>query len=228
MKYNLTPGLITDRMNTLNLSEREIVRMTRIAQFQFRQARQAHQLDGHISLSQITRLATELGVSVPELLAPPDQAGSRPASAVEKEDTETVIPILVSATALVSITHAARILGWTRERIEHALAAVPPALEGTGLRLHVSSGRAKITADSPDGALLHSISRLQTMTAGLNLSQARTLQRIANGDAVFHRNIGNQEKLTLGSLKNMGCIELDEQAQYRPTVDRRLVLPDIE
>ncbi|WP_157519109.1 hypothetical protein [Modestobacter sp. Leaf380] len=45
---------------------------------------------------------------------------------------------------------------------------------------------------------------------------------------MFHRNVGQQEKLPLGALGNMGCIELDDQAQYRPTFDMRLVLPDIE
>jgi hypothetical protein len=229
MKYHLTPNLITDRMNSLNLSERAIVRNTQIPQFQFRQARQSHQLDGHISLAQINRLASELGISVPELLAPPDPV-STPVPAVDTEDdVQTLVPILVSAPSLVSVAHAARILRWKRERIEAALAAIPAALEGTGLRLQTSSGRVKIAAsDSPDKAVLHAIGRLQTVTAGLNRSQARTLLRIVNGEAVFHRNIGNQEKLSLGALKNMGCIEVGEKAQYQPTVDLCLVLPDIE
>lgn len=236
MKIDFDRDLITDRMNALGLAERAIVQRAQIPYFQFRQARKTGQFDGHITLSQIHRLATELGLTLTELLSPSspasrerDDSDEIDESTVGADDAQVLIPVLVSVPRLASIAHAARTLGWTRERIEDALAAIPSLLDGTGLRLHTINGRAKITfIDSPSKALLHTIGRLQTTTAGLNLTQARTLQRVADGEAVFHRNVGQQEKLVLGALKNMGCIELDEDAQYRPTTDLRLVLPDIK
>ncbi|SOC50408.1 hypothetical protein SAMN05660748_3156 [Blastococcus aggregatus] len=235
MKIDFERDLITDRMNILGLSERAIVQKTKIPYFQFRQARKTGQFDGHVTLSQIHRLAFELGLTVAELLSPPSPAEPDQDGASEQEertsptaDAQVLIPVLVSVPRLASIIHAARTLGWTRERIEDALASIPPVLEGTGLRLHKINGRATITPIDSAKSLLQVIGRLQTTTSGLNASQARTLLRITNGEPVFHRNIGNQEKLTLGALKNMGCIELDEQAQYRPTADIRLALPDID
>lgn len=236
MKIDFDRNLITDRMNALGLAERAVVQRTQIPYFQFRQARKTGQFDGHITLSQIDRLATVLGLTIIELLSPPSRANGEQddshemdESAVGSDDAQVLIAVLVSVPRLVSIAHAARSLGWTRDRIEHALTAIPPALEGTGLRLHTINGRAKIASiESPSQALLRAIGRLQSTTAGLNLTQARTLQRIADGEAVFHRNVGQHEKLVLGALKNMGCIELDEDAQYRPTTDLRLALPDIK
>ncbi|TFV47505.1 hypothetical protein [Blastococcus sp. TF02A-35] len=231
MKIRINRDLITDRMNMLALHERAIVQRTQIPQSQFRQARQSGELDGHTSLSQLHRLATELGVRLTDLLDPPEAAAPQqevPGPANDRGGVETLIPILVSATNMVSLAHAARVLGWSRDHMDAVLAAVPAALHGTGLRLHHVNGRAKVmSTDSPGRAVAYAIGCLQTMAAGLNLAQARTLRRIVNGETVFHRNIGKEEKLTLGALKNMGCIELDDMAQYRPTSDLALALPDL-
>jgi hypothetical protein len=230
MKITINRDLITDRMNMLGLSERAMVKRTQLPLKQFRQARQVGQFDDHTPLSQLHRLATELGISLVELLsAPTSDAIDEPTAASTEDDVETLIPILVSVPNLVSVAHAARVLGWSRDHMENVLAAVPARLEGTGLRLHHFNGRAKIVAiDSPGKAVAHAIGRLQTMTLGLKLNQAQTLRRIINGETVFQRNIRNEDKLTLGALKNMGCLELDEKAQYQPTADLRLVLPDIK
>ena len=229
MKISINRDLITDRMNDLALHERAIVQRTQMPQSQFRQARRTGQLDGHTPLAQIQRLATELGVPLTELLDAPGAVPNRqhqPAN--ESSGVETLIPLLVAATNLVSVAHAARVLGWSRDHMDRVIEEIPARLEGTGLRLHHVNGRARITGiNSPTNALARTIGRLQTMTAGLNLSQAHTLRRIANGENAFDRNIGNQEKLTLGALKNMGCIELDDKAQYRPTAELRLALPDL-
>lgn len=230
MKITINRDIITDRMNALALAERTLIQRTQIPQFQFRQARQSGQFDGHTTLNHVHRLATELGISLGDLLSPPQsdtpQSDTPPAS---EDDVATLIPLLVSATHLVSVSHAARVLGWTRDRIETAVAAIPARLDGTGLRLHNINGRAKITtADATGKATANAIVRLQTMTAGLKANQAATLRRIVDGESVFQRNIGNQEKLTLGALKNMGCIELDEKAQYRVTAAMQLALPDVK
>jgi hypothetical protein len=235
MKIYFDRNLITDRMNDLGLSERTIVQKTNIPYFQFRQARKTGQFDGHVTLSQIHRLASELGLTLAELLSPHNPCEPNRDDSSEQDeptgptcDAQVLIPVLVSVPRLVSITHAARTLGWTRERIEDALAAIPSILEGTGLRLHKINSRATVTPIDSAKSLGQAIGRLQTTTSGLNASQAHTLRRITNGEPVFHRNVGQQEKLTLGALKNMGCIELDDQAQYGPTADLRLALPDAE
>lgn len=230
MKILIDRNLITDRMNDLGLSERSIIQKTRLPQFQFRQARQTGQLDGHISLAEANRLATELGVSLPELLAPPapDASEAEPTTSTPEEDLQLLIPLLVTAPHMVSIAHVARTLGWTRDHIEELLTAIPPRLTGTGLRLHTNNGRITITAvDSGSKTLRYAVGRLQTTTMGVTASSAATLRQIVNGDDVFHRNVGQTERLSLGALKNMGCIELDDKALYRPTSDMRLVLPDI-
>ena len=68
---------------------------------------------------------------------------------------------------------------------------------------------------------------LPVSTSGLTTTQASTLRRIVNGAQVFQRNIGKEQQLVLGALKNMGCVELDASAQYQPTQDLRLALPDL-
>ena len=92
----------------------------------------------------------------------------------------------------------------------------------------LQSGGARPDLDPVDlpKPLAQTITRLQTATSGLTASQASTLRRIVNGAQVFQRNIGKEEQLVLGAPKNMGCVELDASAQYQPTEDLRLALPD--
>ncbi|MCW2695905.1 MAG: hypothetical protein JWR62_990 [Modestobacter sp.] len=186
-------------VDDLALHERSLIERTQIPQFQFQQARRSGQFDGRTTLAQVHRLATELGVSLAELLASPQPATAQePATATTSGDVETLIPILVSTTNLVSVAHAARVLGWSRDHIDAVLAAIPAALDGTGLRLHHVKGRANIAwIDSQGNAMARTVGRLQTMTVGLNLTQAHTLRRITNGETIFQRHIGKEEKLTL-------------------------------
>ena len=108
-----------------------------------------------------------------------------------------------------------------------ALEQIPAALEGTGLRLHRIKDKAKVNPVDLPKPLAQTITRLQTATSGLTATQASTLRRIVNGAQVFQRNIDKEEQLVLGALKNMGCVELDASAQYQPTQDLRLALPDL-
>jgi hypothetical protein len=91
------------------------------------------------------------------------------------------------------------------------------------------SGSARPDLDPVDLSkpLVQTITRLQTAASGLTATQASTLCRIVNGAQVFQRNIGKEEQMVPGALKNMGCVELDASAQYQPTRDLRLALPDL-
>ena len=68
---------------------------------------------------------------------------------------------------------------------------------------------------------------MQTKSRGLTVAQAATLKRVADGNHSTKRNIGNSERVILGALKNMGCIELDDHAGWRATNDLRAALPDL-
>ncbi len=60
------------------------------------------------------------------------------------------------------------------------------------------------------------------------MAQAATLKRIVDGNHSTQRNIGNAERVILGALKNMGCIELDDKAAWRTTDDLRAAVPDLQ
>ncbi|MBD8870619.1 hypothetical protein [Nocardioides donggukensis] len=68
---------------------------------------------------------------------------------------------------------------------------------------------------------------MQTKSRGLTVTQAATLKRVVDGTHSTKRNIGNAERVILGALKNMGCIELDDKAAWRPTDDLHAAIPDL-
>jgi hypothetical protein len=232
MKIDFDRQRITDRMNTLGLSEREVVRASGIPYAQFRQARKTGQFDGHVTLAQLDRLAAQLGLTISELLASADGDSTslpEPSEVTDAEDVASVVPLLLAVPRLVAIPHVARTLGWSRERLSRALAATPAALDGTGLCLREIRGSVKIEpTNTSSKAVRHTIARLQTSTYGLNTRETQTLLRITEGERVAHRNVGKQQQLVFGALSNKGCIETDDRGQYRPTVDLRLALPDLD
>ena len=171
MKIDIDRQRITDRMNALGLSEREVVRASEIPYAQFRQARRTGQFDGHITLTQLHRVAAHLGLTVSELLATTGSEPTPPAYPSEPtdgEDVASLVPLLLAVPRLVATPHIARTLGWSRERLNRALTDTPAALDDTGLCLREIRGSVKIEPINASAkAVRNTIARLQTSTYGL-------------------------------------------------------------
>lgn len=229
MKIRFDRDLITEQMNALGLSERAVINRTGIPNFTFRQARQTGLFEGTLTLRQVSALADVLALTVPQLLsdaedeeAPSDQPRS------EGDDAATLIPLLVHLPRMVSVAHLTRSLQWPRPRVTSALDAIPHALQGTGLRLHHRDGFIKIVAVKPtDRTLKQALGRVRQLGLGLNSHEAIVLTRILDGHNVLDRMPSNATRVAVGSLKNMGCIALNQHTVFEGTDDLRLALPDL-
>ena len=227
MKQRINNVLITERMRTLGLSERQTLARVDIPSAAFREARLTGWLRGHINLRQISRLADALGVTIIELLdtndAPDDPTLPHRASA--GEDAAILIPLLLGVTGLVDTGRLATALEWERPRLHAAVDEIPTALVATGLKL-VRTGAAIAVEPtrraSPD--LRRRIGNAQTAHRALNLTQARLLRRIIDGEHVTEKATANADRVALGALKNKGCIEIGDHARWRSTTHLALAL----
>lgn len=61
----------------------------------------------------------------------------------------------------------------------------------------------------------------------MNTAEATALTRILNGHNVMDRMTSNNTPVALGSLKNMGCITLNDDGVFEATADLQLALPDL-
>ena len=76
----------------------------------------------------------------------------------------------------------------------------------------------------PSPGLLRRIGNAQTAHRALNLTQARLLRRIVNGEHVTEKATSNADRVALGALKNKGCIEIGDHARWRSTAHLALAL----
>ena len=220
--------LIAEQMSALGLSERTLVSRIQFPLFAFRKARIQGVLDRHITLGQVQKLCTALGISPADLLDVdeplPPVRHTRDASG----DAQLLIPLLVGLPRRVSVPFLVRTLGWERSRTTDAIRAIPAALEGTGLVLHAEEDKiAILPARRNTGDIRRALATVQTKSRGLTVAQASTLKRVVDGKHSTQRNIGNAERVILGALKNMGCIELNDKAGWRATEDLHAAIPDM-
>lgn len=234
MKVPINRDLITDQMTTLGLSERTVISRTGLPSASFRVARQEGLLEGSLSLRHVHVLAEVLGLHVTDLLAntdtddATDAAGTDGPTITASHDAATLVPLLVQVPKLVAIDHLGRTLNWDRNRLNAALDAIPPALHGTGLRLHTSHGTTKILPTEPtDKRIQHALGRIRAHSRDLTQTEAKILTRVIGGDNVLDRRASNPTRVATGSLKNMGCIALDDKGVFAATDELRLALPDI-
>lgn len=214
-------------MNALGLSERALISVTGIPNASFRAARQEGVLEGSLSLRHVHTLAEALGLTTSDLLALSHQS-TEPPEPSALDDAAHLIPVLHEVAKTVAVDHVARSLGWERARLQAALDAIPTALSGTGLRLHHSNGSVKIVPAAPtDARIKTALRRVRTLGSGLNATEAGVLSRIINGHNVLDRMPSNATRVAVGSLKNMGCIALNDDAVFEPTADLQLALPDL-
>lgn len=226
MKVPFDRDLITDQMNALGLSERTVISRTGISNFTFRQARQTGEFEGTITLRQLRTLAETLGLTLPQLFTLDDTPLEQPEQSA-RGDAAYLIAVLADVSKLVAVDHLARSLDWERPRLDSALHAIPPALVGTGLRLHTSGGAVKVMPARTDKKLKSALGRVRSLSLGLNTAEAAVLTRILNSENVLDRQPGNATRVAVGALKNMGCIQLNDHAVFEPTPDLRLALPDL-
>lgn len=224
MHYQVNRELLIEQMTTLGLSERQVLARTSMPTVTLRAARIEGYLQGHTSIRQLVELAEVLCVSPADLLASDSDRESEQRRDPD-DDTRTLIALLFEARQLVDTGRLARAIGWERSRLLDALDAVPAALEGTGLSLATSGASVAVQAEPrPDTAARQSLARAQASRTGLNLAQAKVLRKILGGDHVGDRNPSNTDKLAMGALKNLGCIESDERGRYRVTDALRMAL----
>lgn len=229
MKVPFDRDLITDQMNALGLSERTVVSLTGIPVFTFRSARQTGEFEGTLTLRQLHTLADTLGLTLSQLFTSNDAQPQQPEQPDQSasEDASFLIAVMVDMPKLIAVDHLARSLEWERTRLDSALNAIPHALEGTGLHLHMTNGSAKILRAQIDKRLKQTLGRVRSLSLGLNTAEAAVLNRIVNDENVLDRMPSNTTRVAVGALKNMGCIQLNDDAVFEPTDDLRLALPDL-
>lgn len=228
MKLHVDRDHLADQMNSLGLSERQVVARTGIPQVAFRRMRIDGVVDRHIKIGVLSDIADLLGTTIGAVLAAPATAEpTATQSATAADDAVTLIPILITVGRYVSLAHVARVMDWTYSRALKALDVTPKCLENTGFRLIRTDTEVAIQAVARDIESTSAVGKLQTKTAGLKANQATMLRRIVEGENVTQRQMSSQDKLSVGALKNMGCIELDEKAQYRLSESIRSALPDL-
>lgn len=227
MRQRINNALITERMRALSLSERQTLARIDIPTAAFREARLTGWLPGHTNLRQISGLADALGITVVELLNTHDASDHyAPLShGSVDEDAALLIPLLVSGTGLVDTGRLATALEWPRPRLLAAVDEIPTALKSTGMKL-VRTGAAIAVepVNRPSPGLLRRIGNAQTAHRALNLTQARLLRRIVNGEHVTEKATSNADRVALGALKNKGCIEIGDHARWRSTAHLALAL----
>jgi hypothetical protein len=229
MKVPFERDLITDQMNTLGLSERAVIRATGIPNLTFRQARQEGELEGTLTLRHLQALADVLGLTLADLLAEPDAPPpTEPATTSAHDDAATLIPLLMQVPTLIAIDHLARTLNWDRLRTTAAVDAIPDALQHTGVRLHTSNGSIRLLPIvQTDKQLRATLGRIRSTNRPLNRIEANILTQVINHEHVLNRQPSNPVRVATGSLKNMGCIALDDNGVFALTDDLRLALPDL-
>ena len=241
MKFSVDRDLINDQMSTLGLSERAAVAATGIPYMTFREIRIEGQLQATLTLRHLYLLSQALGLTMADLVTPPhnktdgdtDHDAARDAHKDVPQgaarDAEHLIPLLLELTKRVAFDELARALEWDRERTRAALDAIPAQLSGTGMRLHDSGTHLKIIpAARVDKRTKRALGRLRATTSGLTAHDARTLTRIIQGHNALDRSPSNATRISVGTLKNMGCVALNNNnAIYEPTYALRLAFPDL-
>lgn len=224
MRYPLNRELLVDQMTALGLSEREVLARTNMPTAALREARIEGYIQGHTSVRQLVELADVLCVPLADLLrCDADDEGERPIN--PDDDTRTVLALLFEARQLVDTGRLARAMGWERWRLLAALDGMPAALNDTGLRLVASGASVAVQPERrADKDTRQAVAKVQGSRTGLNRAQAKVLHRVVSGGHVGDRQPSNADKLIMGALKNLGCIEADERGRYRPTAAVRLAL----
>lgn len=227
MKQRINNVLIIERMSALGLSERQTMGSLDFPIHAFREARLTGWLQGHINIRQASRLADTLGVTLSELFAvdAPMAEPAAPVAATTAEDAATLVPLLLSLTGLVDTGRLAIALEWDRSRLLAAVDGIPVALDGTGMRLvRTGANIAVEPINQPSVELRRRVGNSPTAHKALNLTQARILRRIVDGEHVAEKATANADRVALGALKNKGCIEIGDLARWRITADLALAL----
>ncbi|MCL2612402.1 MAG: hypothetical protein FWD95_04125 [Nocardioidaceae bacterium] len=226
-RHPINRDLITERMNQLGYTERSVIRDADQKPNAFRTARREGWIPGSTTLNELHNLADHLAVSIGDLLdeTPPT---NKPTRDEANSDAEAVIPILIALKNAIPATNLAKGFDWDRQRLHACLAAIPANLTGTGMRYLENQGNIRIIATYvTDEETLRNIRRVRTMNYQLNSTEATLLTKLINGTNVQDRMSSNATKTSLGALKNLGLIALDDNAIYQPTNTIRLALPDL-
>src|SRR5690606_6772098 len=99
------------------------------------------------------------------------------------------------------------LLGWDLERIEAAITGLDEQLRRCGLRLHRINGQLTIarSIEACDQTTVRDTVRVHLLRAGLNVTEANLLKRIADGKPP--REPSNAESVALGVLSNAQLLD---------------------
>ncbi|MDI5978244.1 hypothetical protein [Amycolatopsis magusensis] len=104
-----------------------------------------------LSLTMLVRLARLLEISLDELVLtdavpapPPRSAGEEPGPGADAGEDATVVLALLATYSGLPVAHTLRLLGWTRARLDDALAGAAGQLRATALRVAVTDERLQL------------------------------------------------------------------------------------
>lgn len=174
-----------------------------------------------LSLATIVRLADTLAVGITTLFRPATPTDPP----TDDTDVATLGSALHAAGTLTPTAAIAQALGWTIDRTNQAADRLANTLTPAGLRLHRLNGQLAIErATEPiDPTQLKAVVRAHLLRAGMNLTEARLLRRIADGRRV--KELSNPDAVAYGTLTNAGLVDADgalaDDVAYSLALDSR-------
>lgn len=215
----LNTGLIVRRRIELGLSVRTFAKQLGVTGAVVRNL-EAGSNHTELTIGLLARLATTLAVDITDLLHDSSDADRR---AGNGSNTETAAAsraarlgvVLHTVGVLYPLTALCEVFGWTLDELDTALADLEHALRPAGLRLHQQHRSVQIVrrVAAADQHVLQSAMRKHINRDGLNLSEARLLKRILDGN--MPKEPSNAERVALGVLTNAGLLTAVNEMAFR-------------
>ena len=157
-----------------------------------------------ITVGLLTKLADILAVNIATLFQHHDTDTG--ADGTARDDVATLGAALHTSDTLTPVTALAEALGWTADRVNTAAGQLAGALEQCGLRLHRLNGQLAIerSSEALDTDRIRSVTRAHLLRAGISITEARLLKRIADGRPL--RDLSNADAVAVGVLTNARLI----------------------
>jgi hypothetical protein len=170
-----------------------------------------------ISVGLLARLAEALAVDIADLVAADRQMleGEAPG------DSAALGAFLHASETPTPITAVADILGWDNERLEAAIDEHDTNLCTCGLRLHRLNGQLAIAraVDAADRKTVREATRAHLLRAGLSITEARLLRRLAKGGPLKELSNANQVAFGVYRPASWSGVDLSGRRRRRTTTD---------
>lgn len=179
-----------------------------------------------LTVDGLTNLADALGTRPGELLnQTPTANGAQTTSTSSDRDPRVLLGLLHDHRDQTTRRALADALGWTSQQVKDAVEDLNLRLDGTGLAIHQRDDMLQLVPTETN-AVDQATTRLavnQQTRRGMNITVAKTLRRVWNGQLNGGRN-GKQTIIALAQLKKTGVITQTGPETYTPSDALRYAL----